>query len=477
MLDTSDDFLAAGVECEEAAGKWHAGDAAKSLRFFQRAVETYDQGLRSFPRSLDLAYNKARVQLEVSTHPLLIPQLQTPLLEALRETLSWHRNALDIDSSDANTLFNTAQVLTTIAERLSTTRNEAIGEALELLDEALELQSKCLRIQESKFEESERRGHAIETSDPEDTTSSNVSTENANDLDAAEAQWFSVEEPTTLETLIDTALAQLATLTTLCSIISSTMAAQSTPSLLWIENFSRSILNERLAVYSHSSDLSRQQEIALAKSTFVSVFLEASFHQHAIDEKTYKIQRDSAFQATELQLEHYPDGLIRNAESLMAFSSALSDNLNEARSQHGATKWGALNAAITNLVTASKLEVIDNDSMSKTHVLRGECSLLLWRLSHPPIDFKPAVENAKQLLKNAEVFYRNASRLIQDEDGKASSSFRSSIAGILQNPNAEQAALSLKAHESGWDWVKQQIADMVDEDLIPLDFGRTLCQL
>lgn len=48
----------AGVEHEEAAGKWRAGDAAKSMRFFQRAIEVYEQGLQVSPNSLDLVYNK-----------------------------------------------------------------------------------------------------------------------------------------------------------------------------------------------------------------------------------------------------------------------------------------------------------------------------------------------------------------------------------------------------------------------------------
>lgn len=47
-----------GVEQEEAGEKWRAGDAAKSLRFFVRAITTYDQGLGKHPTSFDLAYNK-----------------------------------------------------------------------------------------------------------------------------------------------------------------------------------------------------------------------------------------------------------------------------------------------------------------------------------------------------------------------------------------------------------------------------------
>ena len=49
---------AVGVDFEEAGEKWRAGDAAKSLRFFVRAVDAYDAGLRKFPLSFDLSYNK-----------------------------------------------------------------------------------------------------------------------------------------------------------------------------------------------------------------------------------------------------------------------------------------------------------------------------------------------------------------------------------------------------------------------------------
>lgn len=51
-------YLPAGVDFEEAGEKWRAGDAAKSTRFFVRAIETYDSGLQRYPASFDLAYNK-----------------------------------------------------------------------------------------------------------------------------------------------------------------------------------------------------------------------------------------------------------------------------------------------------------------------------------------------------------------------------------------------------------------------------------
>jgi hypothetical protein len=48
----------AGVELEEAGEKWRAGDAAKSMRFFMRAIANYDDGLQRHPGAFDLAYNK-----------------------------------------------------------------------------------------------------------------------------------------------------------------------------------------------------------------------------------------------------------------------------------------------------------------------------------------------------------------------------------------------------------------------------------
>jgi hypothetical protein len=48
----------AGVELEEAGEKWRAGDAAKSMRFFMRAITNYDEGLQKHPGTFDLAYNK-----------------------------------------------------------------------------------------------------------------------------------------------------------------------------------------------------------------------------------------------------------------------------------------------------------------------------------------------------------------------------------------------------------------------------------
>jgi hypothetical protein len=55
---SENDFLEAADEFEQSAGKWRAGDAAKATRFFNRALEMYAEGLKRYPTSFDLAYNK-----------------------------------------------------------------------------------------------------------------------------------------------------------------------------------------------------------------------------------------------------------------------------------------------------------------------------------------------------------------------------------------------------------------------------------
>jgi hypothetical protein len=51
------------VDLEEGGEKWRAGDAVKSMRFFMRAIEMYDNGLKRYPTSFDLAYNKYNFSL------------------------------------------------------------------------------------------------------------------------------------------------------------------------------------------------------------------------------------------------------------------------------------------------------------------------------------------------------------------------------------------------------------------------------
>ena len=79
-----------------------------------------------------------------------------------------------------------------------------------------------------------------------------------------------------------------------------------------------------------------------------------------------------------------------------------------------------------------------------------------------------ATKNAAQLLKNADVFYRNASKLFQDGQQKAISQFRASIAQSLQEGNDGATAGHAAGQQNGQAWVDNQLDDMAEEGLISL---------
>lgn len=475
-LNTADDFQSAGVEFEEAGGKWR-GDSAKSMRFFQRAIDVYDQGLQKFPRSFDLAYNKARVQLEIATHPALVDQLRRPLRDALDEALSSHQYALQLDPENADTLFNTSQVLTAIAELMASDEGDEAAaseaEAVKVLREALELQSKCLSIQErgyQEFLEQERiANEQAQNVNDETTAATDLRDGSEPGSDEEAGEWVNAIEPVTQDTLIDTVLAQLGTLTTLCSIMSFSPGAAPAHTFSWCEELSTGLL-DKIQTISHDQP-NRRQEIALSRANLVSALLEAGYKSGKIDVETYKRERDAAFAMTELQLERSIEGLIANARSLLAFNSAITDVDNGDAQSQSILRWNVLTASIANLKSASAIQGISQDDLATTHLLRGDASLYLCAMAFPPTSHQTAVNTAAQNAKNAEVYYRNASKLSREQDEKDISSLKSAVAQYLQAYAQGQAhgdlSNVLNASPQGQGWVISQLEDMIAENLVP----------
>jgi hypothetical protein len=86
-----------------------------------RAIDTYDEALKKFPSSFDLAYNKyarpccpnnpvkltssrARVQYELTQHPRLVAQLPGTLTDLLKTALESSRLALSLNQDNADVL-------------------------------------------------------------------------------------------------------------------------------------------------------------------------------------------------------------------------------------------------------------------------------------------------------------------------------------------------------------------------------------
>lgn len=389
-------------------------------------------------------------------------------MDALKAALDAHQYALKLDPDNADALFNTAQVLTSIAEEIANDDDIPDKEALKLLQEALELQSKCYSIQELKLEESieqERQANEQAANLEETETAPTEEQQRDQESDAEEDQWFTVVEPVTRDSLIDTLVAQFNTLTTLCSILTDAPEIAPPSTLPMIEEYS-SRLVQRIPVISHDKP-ERVQEISLSKANFVSVLLEAGFKSGKVDAVTYKRERDAAFTLPELSTNGTAETQIANARSLVSFNSALAD----AYSNDSAVRWNALTEAVQQLTAASKIQGIDQAELATTHLLRGDANLFLYALALPPASHQAAITNAAQLTKNADVFYRNASKLSGTREEKAIASLRSVVAQHLQQQISQGTALDIgaivSASTNGPQWALEQLEDMMAEGLLP----------
>ena len=150
----------------------------------------------------------------------------------------------------ADILSNTAQVLTSLAQALEDTKDNTI-DILPLLEEALELFQRCLTLQEYHFTENQAQEEAMR-----DAPVSEPSTIPESDDDGApisspssesqeEERWATIVEPVTNDTLLDTLLAQLETLTFLAAQI----PPDNSKSLSWIDEYSTNLLNMKMPVY------------------------------------------------------------------------------------------------------------------------------------------------------------------------------------------------------------------------------------
>ncbi|ESZ95136.1 hypothetical protein SBOR_4503 [Sclerotinia borealis F-4128] len=407
----ADEYLAAGVDFEEAGEKWRGGDAVKSTRFFIRAVDNYEEALQKFPDSFDLAYNKARVLYELTQYPKLAAQLPGTPLDLLATALEASRYALGLKQDNADVLFNTAQVLTSIAEVTLETRNVGNDDNLALLEEAIELFQRCLTLQEYQYTESEVQAESVPTSGslPEDTDSEEggVSLSGADSQPPQDDRWATIVEPVTFDTLLDTLIAQLQTITTLCGLVN----VDAGRGLAWIEEYSTPLIDQKLQSYLQGTT-NRELEAGLAKSDFVAALADANFRVQRIDLGTYERVLNDAYAS--LNLDDHPEGLCDKAEAFISYNASLRLNYKAAQSPEvSASRWKVLSAALDNLTKASKLPSADN--LPKIHILRGDVELLRVQLGQPPSNYDVAFKNGTVLAKNAEKFYRGAGVLARNE--------------------------------------------------------------
>ncbi|KAJ6035093.1 hypothetical protein N7499_002312 [Penicillium canescens] len=479
---TADDYLAAGVELEEAGEKWRAGDAAKSMRFFMRAITNYDEGLQKHPGTFDLAYNKARVQYEITQHPKLATQLPAPQGEILQVALQSHREALVLEQDNADVLFNSGQVLTSLAESMSNSKHpgdEQLMQAGTYLQEAIELFQRCLMVQEMKYTEMQEEIEAMESGamppqapEPVEQTPTQpqLQAEAAGeDPEQEQEQWVAIVQPVTKNTLVDTAVAQLETLTTLCNLLTFNPGAGGVG---WVQEYSSELVESRLPAYAEGSD--RQYEAGLARAKFVCALNELLYRGGHTDIQTYQQEVGQVF-GPDLDVSADPEGLCDKADALTSLNAALNDippsEDDEAFENAVAVRWKSLSTALESLTAASKHP--DADNLPKIHIGRGDVEMHRWRLGRAPWNHAMAKQNGAMLLRNAQTYYRGAAALAR-RDGAAEEerdgSCKEAIAAALEGQNTKLEQLKTTV-------LQQVIAvaqDMVEDGMVD---GRELSAL
>lgn len=416
-LVTADDYQEAADFEEAAGGKHRAGDAVKSARAFVRALELYETGVAKHPRDFDLAYNKARLELEISQQPAILEHVGLDLPEWLERTRASHQHALQLNEENPDVLFNTAQVLTSLAEQLCEDDRE--DEAVPLLQNALEHLSSCLSRQEMMYEQhkldfpdTEDGGVALEQ--PDSTQEQAVPSPAVN---MSEQQSAVVETPVSPSDLLDTVYASLSALTTLAP-LSDEKALQT------LGDFARQLTESKAPNYISLLPVDEQDQAristAISRASFIAAYASAQFEHQMIELETY-IERLSAFDIP--GKDSNVEALVAEAEARTELVMSTMDRFGESPDLPATLCWKEATISQDLYTKATKLPTSSTTTKSeskapetnKAHLYKskGDLEILRHRLTQiPHTDLSPSTSNsAETLIHNAQTYYKGAMNL------------------------------------------------------------------
>ena len=406
--ETADEFQEAADREEDTGSKWRAGDSAKSGRAFVRALDLYDKGLKKHPTSFYLAYNKARLQLEITQQPVLVEHIGLPLIDILSQTLDSHRYALRLNEENPDVLFNTSQVLTSLAEQLSETGRSF--QAIPLLQESLELLSACLSRQEMlleqqqlDFEDVEEGGVQLDPDEkPASTGSSDVSEQTA-----------LVETPITASDLLDTVHASLSSLTTLVPLVELT-------ALQTYGDMAQVLTEEKASSYisllTIESQDSARLTVSLDRAIFIAALADTQYSFMAIELETYMGRLDAFHILGKDQSAH---ALSAEAEARTELAQSVIDGPQGSRELLADICWKQLTTAQDLYTSATKLESDDaKERRANVYESKGNVDLLRHRLaSAPGTSLSAGIRRSvKTLIQNAQTYYKGAAQLARADD-------------------------------------------------------------
>lgn len=409
LLETVDDFQEAADHEESAGGKHRIGDPIKSGRAFVRALDIYDRGLQKHPNSFDLAYNKARLQLELSQQANLVEHIGVSIINWLQQTLESHRYALKLSEDNPDILFNAAQVLTLLSEQLS--QEDGSEDAVPLLQEALELLSSCLSRQEIMFEQ-----HRLDFPDTEDggvplEPEADETPAPNGDVDMAEEQSAIVETPIAASDLLDTVHASLSALTTLVPLAE--------PSGLQnLGDMAHSLTESKAPNYLSLLPVEDQDKarfaVTLDRASFIAAFANAQFEAQMIELQTY-LERLAGFDMPGKDGD--ASALCAEAEARTELVLSAIDRFDETPDLPASLCWTQLSLSQDLYSKATKLSNEDaQERKAEVYKSKGDLELLRHRIANiPKTDISDGVrKSAPTLVQNAQTYYKGAVSLAKN---------------------------------------------------------------
>ena len=291
--------------------------------------------------------------------------------------------------------------------------------------------------------------------------------ENSTSDVSEEERWASIIEPITKDSLLDTAVAQLETLTTVCVLMSS----QGFSALAWIEEYSRNPLQGKIAAYIDGTD--RKHEIALARANFIAAYSDASFRAGQLDLLTYERDLSAAF-SQDLDLSTDPQGLCDRADALMALNASILASTDytpnapaKVIAQIKNLQWAQLTKSLNDLAAAAKLPMAEN--LPRIHMRRGDCELLRLRLSEQPVPHAIASTNRNTLLKNAKVHYQSAAKLAAVSASPDDEREAAARAVVLEGVSFDEAnTMEMASEYAKKDAnIVQVLEEMIEDGLLP----------
>jgi hypothetical protein len=450
----------------------------------------------------------------------ILPHLgsRTALLE---ETLNSHRHATSLNPTNADILFNTAQVLTSLAEAglEDGTHEGANVPARTLLEEAVDIFTGCLQKQQQEYDQMQAEiAKAQASGEYQEAWEGNrpqpVEAEDQNDADAASAasegpgDWATVEEPVTPLTILETCTAQLGALITLLGLYTPEdlpsiekkaqdglmTATETIPALLNIIGTSPESVPEdepeagpTLSIGQSSAteeaSTTPQEDAVLAAANFQVSIAEAMYRSGRSASTQYAQAVEQTFvsliketQGTTAPGLAYINIRSSYADALIDLASSIADSLQYSASSPTFVadleiQWTALSQAqktLTELSTAPLSSVLSASRLADIFLARGDTELFRFRIAITPDAKAPWANSKAVVVANAGVFYRGARSYAQNAgaaETRGTADAKAIVAEILK-----EVASGSNARKENWRGRSEDVAailgQMVEEGIV-----------